>query len=131
MTLLRAYRWPGNIRELRNVMERAVLLCTSGVIMPEHLPIEKMSRTLPTPAEAPRPLEPATVAAMHGALAEDDAGTEGAAGDVPHDERRRILDALRDCAGNQTRAAQLLGISRRTLVTRLGTFKLPRPRKRT
>jgi DNA-binding NtrC family response regulator len=45
-------------------------------------------------------------------------------------ERRRIIDALEQCAGNQTRAAKLLGISLRTLVSRLGEHDIPRPRKR-
>jgi DNA-binding NtrC family response regulator len=45
-------------------------------------------------------------------------------------ERERIIDALARCGGNQTQAAELLGISRRTLVTRLETYDLPRPRKR-
>ena len=45
-------------------------------------------------------------------------------------ERERILAALEQCVGNQTRAAELLGISRRTLVSRLSEYNLPRPRKR-
>jgi DNA-binding NtrC family response regulator len=45
-------------------------------------------------------------------------------------ERQRIVEALERCGGNQTAAAEMLGISRRTLVTRLGTYDLPRPRKR-
>jgi DNA-binding NtrC family response regulator len=44
-------------------------------------------------------------------------------------ERERILEALRLCAGNQTKAAQMLGISRRTLLNRLDQYGLPRPRK--
>jgi len=44
-------------------------------------------------------------------------------------ERRRVLAALRECAGNQTRAARRLGITRRALVRRLEKFKLPRPRR--
>jgi len=46
-------------------------------------------------------------------------------GDDP--ERQRILDALATCGGNQSRAAELLGLSRRTLVSRLGEYGLPRP----
>jgi DNA-binding NtrC family response regulator len=45
-------------------------------------------------------------------------------------ERKRILDALDQCAGNQTRAAKLLGMSLRTLVNRLAEHDIPRPRKR-
>ena len=44
-------------------------------------------------------------------------------------ERQRIIDALKTCGGNQTRAAEMLGISRRTLVNRLDQYDLPRPRK--
>jgi DNA-binding NtrC family response regulator len=44
-------------------------------------------------------------------------------------EQQRILSALRAFGGNQTRAAQSLGISRRTLINRLDEFQLPRPRK--
>ncbi len=46
------------------------------------------------------------------------------------DERARILAALEQCAGNQTKAAAVLGISRRTLIHRLELYGLPRPRKR-
>ena len=45
-------------------------------------------------------------------------------------ERERILEALERCGGNQTRAARLLGVSRRTLINRLEEYDLPRPRKR-
>ncbi|MCA9705845.1 MAG: sigma 54-interacting transcriptional regulator [Myxococcales bacterium] len=48
---------------------------------------------------------------------------------APVDERQRIIDALAACGGNQTRAAKRLGISRRTLTTRLNQFDIPRPRK--
>jgi DNA-binding NtrC family response regulator len=46
-------------------------------------------------------------------------------------ERQRIARALDQCGGNQTRAAKLLGISRRTLINRLDSLGMPRPRKRT
>jgi DNA-binding NtrC family response regulator len=51
---------------------------------------------------------------------------KGAVSDL---ERERIIDALRVCGGNQTKAAEMLGISRRTLLNRLDQFNLPRPRK--
>jgi transcriptional regulator of acetoin/glycerol metabolism len=54
----------------------------------------------------------------------------GPAGAAAEAERARIVAALEKCAWNQTQAAKLLGISRQTLVTRLETYNLPRPRKR-
>ncbi|HET6984237.1 MAG TPA: sigma 54-interacting transcriptional regulator, partial [Myxococcaceae bacterium] len=96
---LRRYSWPGNVRELRNAIERAFVLCTTGVITPELLPAEKPHTTLY--AQAPK----------------------------PPGERERIEEALLRCGGNQTRAAKELGISRRTLVSRLGKYGLPRPRR--
>jgi DNA-binding NtrC family response regulator len=48
---------------------------------------------------------------------------------VRENERTRIAKALAECGGNQTLAARILGISRRTLVTRLGELDLPRPRR--
>ena len=106
--LLRARDWPGNIRELRNVCERAVLLCVGDVIEPEHL-------SLP-PDAAPAVATPARPREV--ALAPE-----------TQRERDEVVDALASCAGNQSRAAKLLGISRKTLVARLDAFGLPRPRK--
>jgi transcriptional regulator with PAS, ATPase and Fis domain len=118
VSLLEAYAWPGNIRELRNVIERAVLLSTDGAIGIEHLPTEKMRAGAVAPE---RELSaPAQVAGGAAPLRDE----------VVELERRRILDALDACAGNQTRAARMLGISRNTLAARLGQFGVARPRKR-
>jgi two-component system, NtrC family, response regulator AtoC len=138
LELLLHHQWPGNIRELRNMMERAVLLCAGDTIELDHLPESKMRGPVVAIRSAPgfanehesmtfpnaRASAPDLVGATHpppgqaGSLSADD-----------EDERRRIIAALEQCAGNQTKAAQLLGISRRTLVTRLKEYALPRPRK--
>jgi two-component system response regulator AtoC len=114
---LRQHRWPGNIRQLRNVMERAVVLSERGRITADALPVEMDLGHGPQAPASESGAEPRlqTAAAIS-------TGSE--------DERRRILDALDKCAGNQTRAATLLGISRRTLLNRLAEYGLPRPRKR-
>jgi len=101
LAALRAHAWPGNIRELRNVVERAVLLCDDELTA-QHLGL------LSPPREPPAKLR-----------------TE-----VDAFEKQRIVDALEQCGGNQTRAAKLLGISRRTLTNRLNEYGLPRPIKR-
>ncbi|MFZ5470651.1 MAG: sigma 54-interacting transcriptional regulator [Myxococcota bacterium] len=112
---LRRYPWPGNIRELRNVMERAVLLCTEGVVRPEHLGLGGSRPSGGAPVVSPPPaVEPTAV----GLRSERDAA-----------EKKAILDALDKCGGNQTQAAKLLGISRRTLVSRVQSYGLTRPRK--
>jgi len=111
VTLLQQHPWPGNVRELKAVIERALLLADDDEIRAEHLVMpEPMPR--PTATASPRPErapEPAP---------------------DPDPERARILDALERCAGNQTRAARLLGWSRTTLTHKLALHRIPRPRVR-
>jgi DNA-binding NtrC family response regulator len=195
MALLTRYSWPGNIRELRNLIERAVLLSGGANISLEHLPVDKMGAELParpaprTTPLPPRPSSPPSAppfgagALLPGRLApvravdaarggpppvapsatyaevwrrrgydgaetipappatqpqavpdaseavRDEAPPSVGRSRVGEAERQRILAALEKCAGNQTKAARVLGMSRRTLVTRLETYALPRPRK--
>lgn len=113
MTRLAAYRWPGNVRELKNAVRRAVLLAEGPVILPQHLPLEKLTAQLTE------------------ALPDDeDTSMAGVREQFQALERERIEQALQRAAGNQTEAARLLGISRRTLVKRLDLYALPRPRKK-
>jgi two-component system response regulator AtoC len=134
---LQSYAWPGNIRELRNIMHRAVLLTPGDIISESHLPLERMGRTLSaaTP-ERPLPLVPAAVARDRSALSRATTpppvpqnAKANLKDDVEQMERDRIIAALEECAGNQTRTAALLGITRRVLLNRLDRYGIPRPRK--
>jgi DNA-binding NtrC family response regulator len=98
---LLAYDWPGNFRELRNVIERAAVICNGGRVEVADL-----------------------------LLGEGSDRDAGAADDPGRAERAQIVAALAMCAGNQTRAARMLGISRRTLITRLEALDIARPRAR-
>ncbi len=95
---LEAQPWPGNIRELRNAVERAAAVMDGDVIDVEGLASNPTASRAMASAES--------------------------------DERTRIIEALDRAAGNQTKAAQMLGMSRRTLIHRLDLYRLPRPRKK-
>jgi len=97
--LLVAYAWPGNVRELRNVLERAVILCDQGCLDVKQMPPEISATALPTKAsemDVRRRLE--TLAEV----------------EIDH-----IRHVLAQCAGNKTRAAEILGITRLTLRSKL------------
>jgi DNA-binding NtrC family response regulator len=126
LSLLLAYPWPGNVRELRNVIERAVLLVQGDTITPDHLPVEKIGDA----AAAQDATGPRRISIVRPRMA-----LPGRDPDDPtlvdNPEQARILRVLQECDFNQTRAAQLLGISRRTLVSRLASYGWTRPRRRT
>jgi Nif-specific regulatory protein len=107
---LLAYDWPGNIRELQNVLERAMLLAEQDVIGPEHLPPD---------VRAPRTsLAPTTAAAEPAA-----AGPLRSLDEVDRDHVLRVLGAMR---GNRDDTSRVLGISRRTLSRMILRWNLPR-----
>ena len=122
LELMKRYPWPGNIRELRNVVERALLLSSGQTITAAHLPVEKMtarfaprrpSELLGLAATSTRPVFP-----------------RGSAGQLHDTEKERIRAALEACSGNQSEAAKLLGVSRRTLINRLDAYGISGPRKK-
>jgi len=96
---LLAYGWPGNIRELRNVIERALIMARGAKRLgPEHLPGD-LARRLPDPSRG----QPVPLAEV---------------------EKRHIERTLRRHGGNRTRAAEELGISRATLINKIKVFAL-------
>jgi DNA-binding NtrC family response regulator len=117
---LLTYPWPGNVRELSHVIERAVLWSRDSTLTPEHLSLMAPGETTATSA-AP----PVTVAALEktsGTETSDRADWQGA--ELTEVERSMIERAMQEAGGNQTRAAQRLGISRDTLRYRLKKFGL-------
>ena len=123
--LLEGYRWPGNVRELRNVIERAVVLASGDDVLPEHLP-PKLFDSLTSSRSASIAERPSGASSFPPPVRDSMGKLKEQMRDL---ERTRILDALERCDSNQTKAAELLGMSRRTLVSRLGEYDLPRPRK--
>jgi two-component system response regulator FlrC len=109
-----AHRWPGNVRELENAMHRAVLLAVG----PE---IEEMAIRLPD-GQPLASADPHARAAQHASVAAE-AATRGFVGQtVSEMEQQLILDTLEHCLGNRTHAANILGISIRTLRNKLKEY---------
>jgi len=104
LAVLIQYDWPGNIRELENLIERIVVLEEARLILPQHIPdrimkgeVEKLTTGSPS---------------LKGALEETTAKME----------KETIVNTLAQTKGNRTKAAQLLGISRRTLQKKLKEY---------
>lgn len=101
LQILGAQRWTGNVRELKNCIERAVIFCDGSILGPEHIPSQyRMHDPVVIQREAP----------------EDAVPMSETIGDL---ERKVISDAIDKSGGNRTQAAKLLGIHRRTLYNKL------------
>jgi two-component system NtrC family response regulator len=111
--LMRSYDWPGNIREVRNVIERALVLCDGQEIQPAHLPAELSDGYCsPGGLQSPDPIA---------GLPPDGVDLSEVVSEM---ERRLIQDALERTGGNQSKAAELLSISRDQLRYRLDKYGL-------
>jgi DNA-binding NtrC family response regulator len=116
---LSAHSWPGNVRELENCMHRAVLLADGAEIGPEAIEI---LRTRPTDsAEADQ--KPSAPPAASGVSAAPSRMAALVGRKVEDVERELILETLSHCLGNRTRAAEILGISIRTLRNKLHEYR--------
>jgi two-component system nitrogen regulation response regulator GlnG len=111
--------WPGNVRELENVVQRAMVMATSGVILPEHLPIGPVS------AAASVAVDASLEEIIERKLVECVRGLREHASANLYDlmlglvEKPLLRAVLRETGGNQVRAAQILGINRNTLRKKL------------
>ena len=108
MELLRHHRWPGNVRELRNALERAVILAGEGTVLARHLPpavVPASARETPVTTDASTDF----LVLMPGTTIDDA-------------ERALVRRTLIMTKGNKTRAAEVLGISLKTLFNKLKAY---------
>lgn len=118
---LLAHNWPGNIRELRNVLERAVIIAGDGVIELKHLPGFLQGRAVGFAAAAAA----ASASAAAAPAPQDDAGDSvrfAVGTTVEEAEKGLILRTLEHTRNNKTRAAEILGISLKTLHNKLKEY---------
>jgi DNA-binding NtrC family response regulator len=113
-TLLLTYAWPGNVRELQNAIERAAILASSFEIGPEAL---QLPSARPSPAELPEGL-------VEEQFLWDGPLEEVSQRAVAHVERFKIQNTLRETKWNKTRAAEKLGVSYKTLLTKIRALGL-------
>jgi DNA-binding NtrC family response regulator len=104
LEILRGHDWPGNVRELRNAIQRGAILCNEGEIQPHHLP----------PTVRPRGSSPKSDGKSITVLV----GTS-----IAETEKALILATLQMCGGKKPEAAEILGISLKTLYTRLHEYE--------
>jgi len=116
LRVLTDYPWPGNVRELRNVIERVLLLEAEEEILPHHLPPEFSGASQPDPA--------ALAATGDARIPSGHPFPAGVVRPLAQIEQMAIGHALSVCEGNKTRAAQMLGISRQTLRTKLNELRM-------
>jgi two-component system, NtrC family, nitrogen regulation response regulator GlnG len=113
------HEWPGNVRELENVVQRAMVMATSGVILPEHLPIGPVSAAASVAIDATLEeiIERKLIECVRGLREHASANLYDLM--VGLVEKPLLRAVLRETGGNQVRAAQILGINRNTLRKKL------------
>jgi two-component system nitrogen regulation response regulator GlnG len=113
------HEWPGNVRELENVIQRAMVLAQNGVILPEHLPIGPVSAAASVAVDATLEeiIERKLLECVRGLRERSSANLYDLI--IGLVEKPLLRAVLRETAGNQVRAAQILGINRNTLRKKL------------
>ncbi len=106
MAMMMTHAWTGNVRELQNCIERAVILCDGRVILPEHIGLRRIERPLEDDLTSTGSLQEASSAASRAV------------------ESRMIERVLRETGGNKSKAAEMLKVSYKTLLTKVKDYGL-------
>jgi DNA-binding NtrC family response regulator len=126
-TALRAYHWPGNVRQLKNCLERAVILSNNGRITLSELPPEVTRPVIAAPVVA-GVAAPVAVAPADGSVPQVAVQPPSTPGSLREVERQQILAALEKTGWHRGKTAEILGISPSTLYRRLRDYDLERRR---
>jgi DNA-binding NtrC family response regulator len=118
LALLQRYEWPGNVRELQHAIERAVILATGPMLVPVHFEGQRFGLASPSRETGLRPTRPA-----NGNGSTEFERVVLSSFDLDEAERQLIARALEVTEGNRTRAAELLGLSVRTLRNKLNAVE--------
>lgn len=130
LAALRAHSWPGNVRELKSVIERVALVSPGRQVQVVDLMLVPAPHVLDAGgSNQPEGGVGATENTAQYGLLPEELSSAMVRSELDRREQRRIREALEQSAGNQTEAARMLGISRRTLMNRMDRLGISRPRK--
>jgi two-component system response regulator HydG len=122
MKALEDYSWPGNVRQLRNVVEKMVVLSPGGRLTIDDVPVEILGDACAAPTCAPTAPEAKPEAEAAGEPGGRLYAKPPKAATLAATEKETVLAALADCRNNKSKAALQLGISRRTLHRKLNEW---------
>ena len=121
---MRAYSWPGNVRQLRNCLERAILLSNEGLITSNELPPEVARSVNGAVLFTPPPSVSGGLVAGNATTAAVDSAGQSGTGSLRDVEKQQIIAALEQTGWHRGKAAEMLGISPSTLYRRLRDYNL-------
>lgn len=126
---LRSYSWPGNVRQLKNCLERAVILSNNGRITISELPPEVVRPSAPATVFPTSVFQPAAAADFSAGISQQGSSAGSSPTSLRDVERQQILAALEQTGWHRGKTAEILGISPSTLYRRLRDYNLEsRPR---
>jgi two-component system response regulator AtoC len=115
MEKLMAYSFPGNIRELENILERSLIYCEGNIIRPADIDLHETQSSISCETAAAKNKPAKSPAANPGQISAES---------LENIEKQAIISALERCEGNRTKAAEMLGVSRKTILNKIKLYKI-------